>query len=209
MAVFTANTLSVTGAAACVAAAGLLTIKAPLHVVALIYGFGCALDTVDGWYARRYPQPQPPWRGGLLDALCDKVGEAALAFAMLFAWRDQPGLACLAAAFLTGLFSSYVKSAAVAYGAPLHWPEVRYFGRASRAVLLTALLLTGGLVASAQHPPVLMLGLPLLVHNSLTSSQRLAKVVRLVLSTRPGLEMSESVVSVPLVPSARSGDAAY
>jgi len=171
----TANAISLGGAIACVIGAVMLWSGAPLLWAGVAYGAGCGADALDGRYARRHPAQSMPQLGAALDATCDKVGELAFLLALAASMQGRDPLLALFGAASMGLTASYLKSMSIEYRLSIKWPEVRYFGRASRSVIIASVSIVGPLLAS--QPRVLAaLASTLLIHNAAAFVYRLVRL---------------------------------
>lgn len=175
---------SFAGAAMCLGAGVTLAAGAPMAVAAILFPLGAACDLIDGKVARRAERRSHPKRGAVIDSLCDKLGEAGLLLGLGIAVGDITSIYLLFAAFALGTLASYSKSVACEHDLKLSWPEVRIFGRAGRAVLISLILVAA--IFMEENRSVLIVGFgTLLAFNGATCVWRMNRIARTLLRS-PG-----------------------
>ncbi|HEY8108948.1 MAG TPA: CDP-alcohol phosphatidyltransferase family protein [Patescibacteria group bacterium] len=141
------NVVSLTGVALCAVAGVIALLTEAWLMVAVVFAAGVLCDLLDGKLARRNPDVTRRKVGAVVDALCDKLGEAAFVFPLILA--TPPDFYLLGIAYGLGLWSSEVKmeysGGNLPSGFDIPWREVKVFGRGSRTVTLVATLLVAGL----------------------------------------------------------------
>lgn len=179
-----ANLVSVAGALLCATAAALLAASAPLVLVAVLFSVGAACDLVDGRIARAATSGSPSQAGAFIDSMCDKVGEGSLLVGVVVAFAGEAVSPLAVSAYVLGWLTSYAKAAAGEQQIAIDWLEVRVYGRAVRALLVSATLFLAFLFAD-QESLVFILGFSvLLMFNSATLVWRLRRVGRALATQR-------------------------
>jgi phosphatidylglycerophosphate synthase len=176
LAAWQADLASVLGAVLCLAAGICLAVGVPIAVAAILFPLGGACDVVDGAIARRVRTARQPQVGAFVDSICDKVGEVGLLIGIVAAADGNPVALLAALAFGIGWLASYTKAAAGEHGLDISWPEVRWFGRAGRVILLSATLIVAALFESGRQE-IFTVGLgALIAFNCVSWLWRLGRV---------------------------------
>ena len=141
----TGNQVTLTGLVISALAGVVVALTGQFWLGGLLFLVGSAADLFDGALARLRGTATTSRLGGWLDTFADKLGEAALALGLMFAFADPNDVRLAAAVALTSLLAGFAKAAAGEYHIRPEWLEVKLFGRPGRVGLLSAGLLLSGL----------------------------------------------------------------
>jgi phosphatidylglycerophosphate synthase len=139
--------VSVTGAVLCIAAGVALAAGAPSAFAAVLFPVGSLCDFFDGRLARSSPYRGSLRMGAFADSICDKLGEAGLFLGLVVSLPAGTPRILVISGFTLGALTSYTKAVAGEHQLGMTWPEARLFGRAGRAILLSATLIAAATVS--------------------------------------------------------------